>query len=180
MRITSVDCHVLLVPAVRPDHTDSAQDNLVVFIHTDEGITGVGESDANPWMLKVAIEAPSTHTMGMGLKEVSACVLGEVHASHAGRETRCVHARRRHACMLGQQLRVEIDEEVVCGGDHMEITWRSHGDYMEITWRSHGDRLGESRQCLVVVECHEDAVRCGDDEGGLRHLRRRRSAAANA
>jgi hypothetical protein len=30
----------------------------------------VGESDANPWMMKAAIEAPSTHTMGMGLKDM--------------------------------------------------------------------------------------------------------------
>jgi hypothetical protein len=32
MRIVAIDCHVLLVPAVREDATDSAQDNLVVFI----------------------------------------------------------------------------------------------------------------------------------------------------
>jgi L-alanine-DL-glutamate epimerase-like enolase superfamily enzyme len=70
MKITAIDCHVLLIPAAREDATDSAQDNLVVFIHTDAGITGVGESDANPWMLKAAIEAPSTHTMGMGLKDM--------------------------------------------------------------------------------------------------------------
>ena len=66
MKIIDIDCHVLLIPMVREDATDSAQDNLVVFIYTDKGVTGVGESDANPWMLKAAIEAPSTHTMGMG------------------------------------------------------------------------------------------------------------------
>ena len=70
MKITGVDCHVLLIPSVRADATDSAQDDLVVFIHTDVGITGIGESDANPWMLKAAIEAPSTHTMGRGLKDM--------------------------------------------------------------------------------------------------------------
>ena len=57
-------------PPIPPPLTVQAQDNLVVFIHTDAGITGVGESDANPWMLKAAIEAPSTHTMGMGLKDM--------------------------------------------------------------------------------------------------------------
>ena len=42
-----------------------------MFIRTDvPGLFGVGESDANPWMLKAAIEAPSTHTMGMGLKDM--------------------------------------------------------------------------------------------------------------
>ena len=70
MKITGIDCHVLLIPSAHEGATDSAQDDLVVFIHTDAGITGVGESDANPWMLKAAIEAPSTHTMGMGLKDM--------------------------------------------------------------------------------------------------------------
>ena len=70
MKITGIDCHVLLIPSAHEGATDSAQDDLVVFIHTDAGITGVGESDANPWMLKAAIEAPSTHTMGMGLKDL--------------------------------------------------------------------------------------------------------------
>ena len=70
MKIVAIDCHVLLVPKVDTGATSSAQDNLVVFIRTDAGITGVGESDANPWMLRAAIEAPGTHTMGLGLKEM--------------------------------------------------------------------------------------------------------------
>ena len=74
MKITGIDCHVLLVPEVRKDATSSAQDDIVVFVHTDEGITGVGESDVNPWIARACIEAPSTHTMGMGLKEM---LLGE-------------------------------------------------------------------------------------------------------
>ena len=74
MKITGIDCHVLLVPDVRKDATSSAQDDIVVFVHTDEGITGVGESDVNPWIARACIEAPSTHTMGMGLTEM---LLGE-------------------------------------------------------------------------------------------------------
>ena len=46
MKITRVDCHVLLVPDLREDATSSAQDDFVVFVHTDTGIIGVGESDA--------------------------------------------------------------------------------------------------------------------------------------
>ena len=62
MKIVGIDCHVLLIPMVDEAATDSAQDNLVVFIHTDAGVTGVGESDANPWMLKAAIEAQDMDT----------------------------------------------------------------------------------------------------------------------
>src|SRR5207244_2247112 len=44
MRITSVECHVLLVPDVKEDAASSAQDDFIVEVHTDEGITGVGEA----------------------------------------------------------------------------------------------------------------------------------------
>ncbi len=74
MKITDVECHTLLVPDLRKDHTSSAQDDIVVFVHTDEGITGIGETDVNPWIAKACIEARSTHTMGLGLKEM---LLGE-------------------------------------------------------------------------------------------------------
>jgi L-alanine-DL-glutamate epimerase-like enolase superfamily enzyme len=74
MKITDIECHVLLVPDLRLDATSSAQDEIVVLIRTDEGITGIGETDVNPWIARAAIEAPGTHTMGLGLK---AMLLGE-------------------------------------------------------------------------------------------------------
>ena len=70
MKITEIECRVLLVPDLRQDVTSSAQDDIVVLVHTDEGITGIGESDVNPWMARACIEAPGTHTMGLGLKEM--------------------------------------------------------------------------------------------------------------
>jgi L-alanine-DL-glutamate epimerase-like enolase superfamily enzyme len=48
MRITNVDCTVLLVPDYNAEACDSAQDTIVVMVHTDEGITGIGEVDSNP------------------------------------------------------------------------------------------------------------------------------------
>jgi L-alanine-DL-glutamate epimerase-like enolase superfamily enzyme len=48
MKITRIDCHVLLVPDYDIEACSSAQDDLVVEIHTDEGITGIGETDTNP------------------------------------------------------------------------------------------------------------------------------------
>lgn len=70
MKIRDIECHVLLVPDLRTDATSSAQDDIVVLVHTDEGITGIGESDVNPWIARACIEAPSTHTMGLGLKDM--------------------------------------------------------------------------------------------------------------
>lgn len=70
MKITDIECHVLLVPDLRKDATSSAQDEIVVIVHTDEGIQGIGETDVNPWIARACIEAPSTHTMGLGLREM--------------------------------------------------------------------------------------------------------------
>ncbi len=74
MKITSIECHVLLDPTCDAGATSSAQDDLVVEIHTDEGLSGVGETDVNPWIARACIEAPSTHTMGLGLEDM---LLGE-------------------------------------------------------------------------------------------------------
>ncbi len=70
MRITQIDCHVLLDPAFDAGATSSAQDDLVVEIHTDAGVSGIGETDVNPWIARACIEAPGTHTMGLGLAEM--------------------------------------------------------------------------------------------------------------
>jgi L-alanine-DL-glutamate epimerase-like enolase superfamily enzyme len=70
LKITGVECHVLLDPDYDVGATSSAQDDIVVEVHTDEGLSGVGETDVNPWIARACIEAPGTHTMGVGLTEM--------------------------------------------------------------------------------------------------------------
>jgi L-rhamnonate dehydratase len=70
MKITKVDCHVLLIPNVDPQACSSAQDNLVVEIHTDEGVSGFGETDTNPWVARECIRTRGTHCMGFGMEEM--------------------------------------------------------------------------------------------------------------
>jgi L-alanine-DL-glutamate epimerase-like enolase superfamily enzyme len=70
MRITGIDVHVLLAPGYDPAACSSAQDDLVVEVHTDEGFVGVGETDTNPWVARECILARGTHCMGLGLKEM--------------------------------------------------------------------------------------------------------------
>jgi L-alanine-DL-glutamate epimerase-like enolase superfamily enzyme len=70
MMITDVTCTVLVVPECNANACDSAQDTVVVEIQTDEGLTGIGETDANPWVIKAMIEAPGSHIMSLGLKEL--------------------------------------------------------------------------------------------------------------
>jgi len=74
MKITKIETQVLLVPDYDRDACSSAQDDIVVLIHTDEGITGIGEVDTNPWVSQAMIHARGTHVLGLGLEKM---LLGE-------------------------------------------------------------------------------------------------------
>src|SRR2546425_216047 len=70
MKITGVDCSVLMVPDCNEDACDSSQDTIVVQVHTDEGIIGIGEVDTNPWVVKSLIQSPGSHIMSLGFQEL--------------------------------------------------------------------------------------------------------------
>jgi L-alanine-DL-glutamate epimerase-like enolase superfamily enzyme len=70
VKITAVETHVLVDPDYDVDATSSAQDDLVVEIKTDEGLTGIGETDVNPWIGAACLSAPGTHTMGQNLTDM--------------------------------------------------------------------------------------------------------------
>src|SRR5690242_17014658 len=74
MRITDVEAIVLRQPAVDAGISDGSQDDLVIRIHTDEGIVGVAEVDSSAETVKAAIEAPRSHAIGAGLR---ALLVGE-------------------------------------------------------------------------------------------------------
>jgi len=70
VKITDIECHILVAPDLRQDATSSSQDNVVVLVHTDSGITGIGETDVGPWISKAVIESPGSHTMALGIKDL--------------------------------------------------------------------------------------------------------------
>ncbi len=70
MKITDIECKILVIPDLKENATSSSQDDLIVIVHTDEGISGIGETDTGPWLAKAAIEAPGSHSMAMGMKEL--------------------------------------------------------------------------------------------------------------
>ncbi|MGE3819872.1 MAG: mandelate racemase/muconate lactonizing enzyme family protein, partial [Isosphaeraceae bacterium] len=74
MKIDRIDCHVLEIADVDAGACSSAQDDLVVEIHTDDGRVGVGETDTNPWVALACVKSRGTHCMGLGLEEM---LLGE-------------------------------------------------------------------------------------------------------
>lgn len=69
MRITRIDLHILVVPDYDALACSSAQDDLVIEVHTNEGIVGVGETDTNRWIAWECIRARGNHGMGLGLEE---------------------------------------------------------------------------------------------------------------
>lgn len=53
---------------------DGSQDTVVIFVHTDEGITGIGEVDSSPYLVREIINMPLSHMVCMGLRDI---VVGE-------------------------------------------------------------------------------------------------------
>jgi L-alanine-DL-glutamate epimerase-like enolase superfamily enzyme len=75
MRITKLEA-ILLRPRGTIDTAiaDGSQDGLLVRIHTDDGLVGLGEVDSSPAIAKAIIEAPSSHKLCNGL---AALLIGE-------------------------------------------------------------------------------------------------------
>lgn len=70
MKITEVETIVLRQPDVDDAIADGSQDDLIVRIHTDEGIMGIGEVDSAPEVVKAAIDAPNSHANAIGLRHM--------------------------------------------------------------------------------------------------------------
>ena len=69
MRITDIQAIPLRLPQVTTA-CDGTQDTLLVRIHTDAGLTGYGEVDSSPLVAKAIIEAPLSHQICCGLREL--------------------------------------------------------------------------------------------------------------
>ena len=70
MKITDIKTYVLVADNADVSLTSSAQDTVLVIVETDEGITGYGETDTNPWVVKALIQSPGTHTMDQSMKDI--------------------------------------------------------------------------------------------------------------
>jgi L-alanine-DL-glutamate epimerase-like enolase superfamily enzyme len=73
MKITRVEPIHLRLPDVN-ERCDGSQETLVVKVHTDAGLVGVGEVDSSAHVARAIIEAPLSHKICRGLAE---CVLGQ-------------------------------------------------------------------------------------------------------
>lgn len=73
MQITEVQTIIVRLPQIEAK-CDGTQDALLVKIHTDAGIVGVGEVDSSPEVARAIFDAPFSHTIASGLR---ALLLGE-------------------------------------------------------------------------------------------------------
>jgi L-rhamnonate dehydratase len=73
MKITQVICQVLRIPKIE-QKTASSQDVVLVRVRTDDGFEGIGEADASPEVVKAIVDAPYSHNVACGLREI---LLGE-------------------------------------------------------------------------------------------------------
>lgn len=69
MKITNVKAIVLKLPDISSE-ADGTQDDLIIVVETDEGITGYGEVDTAPFVGKAVVEAYMSHGTCYGLREV--------------------------------------------------------------------------------------------------------------
>src|SRR5262249_56985727 len=73
MKIPRVEPIHLRLPEVN-ERCDGSQETLVVKVHTDAGLTGVGEVDSSSLVAKAIIEAPLSHKICRALAE---CVVAQ-------------------------------------------------------------------------------------------------------
>src|SRR5882724_10423191 len=69
MKIDRVICQILRVESVQ-QKTASCQDVVLVRIRTDNGLEGIGEADASPEVVKAIIDAPFSHNIACGLRQL--------------------------------------------------------------------------------------------------------------
>ncbi len=74
MKITDVEPIVLRVSEIDVTRADGTQDAFLVRIHTDEGLTGIGEADTSPYVARTMVEMPSSHAVARGLRELLVAV----------------------------------------------------------------------------------------------------------
>lgn len=70
MKITNAEAIILRQPGKILMIGDGSQDTVLIKIETDEGITGWGECDSSPYVVKTIIDCPPSHIVCRGLKDI--------------------------------------------------------------------------------------------------------------
>lgn len=69
MKITNVETIQLRLPTVA-EECNGTQDALLVKIYADNGLVGIGEVDSAPSVVQAIFDAPYSHTLACGIREL--------------------------------------------------------------------------------------------------------------
>jgi L-alanine-DL-glutamate epimerase-like enolase superfamily enzyme len=69
LKITDVEAVVLRQAALDEGIADGSQDDLVILVSTDEGITGIGEVDSAPEAVRALVHQRGSHAVATGLRD---------------------------------------------------------------------------------------------------------------
>jgi len=70
VKITEVEAIPLCLPVIDDTRADGTQDALIIRVHTDEGLVGLGEVDSSPTVAKAIVDAPPSHAIARGLRSI--------------------------------------------------------------------------------------------------------------
>jgi len=70
VKISDVEAVILRQSVLDEGIADGSQDDLVILVHTDEGITGIGEVDSAPEAVRALVDAPGSHAIAGSLKHL--------------------------------------------------------------------------------------------------------------
>ena len=70
MKITKVEAIHLRVEDPNIGLFDGSYDDCVIMLHTDEGLTGLGETESMAPAIQAIVNGPSAHTHARALKEI--------------------------------------------------------------------------------------------------------------
>lgn len=70
MKIRDIEVIELRAPGMAPGRIDGAYSDTVLVLHTDDGLTGIAETDSVPAVIRAIVEARASHRNAMGLREV--------------------------------------------------------------------------------------------------------------
>jgi L-rhamnonate dehydratase len=70
LKITDVEAVILRQPVLDEGIADGSQDDLVILVHTDEGLTGIGEVDSAPEAVRALVDAPGSHAIANSLRHL--------------------------------------------------------------------------------------------------------------
>ncbi|GLV53398.1 mandelate racemase [Dictyobacter sp. S3.2.2.5] len=70
MKIADIEAIPLRLPDVDDVRCDGTQDALIIRVHTDVGLIGLGEADSSPTVAKAIVDAPASHMLARGLRTI--------------------------------------------------------------------------------------------------------------